>query len=98
MKIKPLLFLLLVSIIVGCAHRVIQRPPLNTDVYLNGAYTTPNAAILSDTLTLLDSSRNRFIPIATCYAANQATVTKQKLVILNPGYGGKNTDYKYIAN
>lgn len=98
MKIKPQLFLLVISITFGCAPRVVQRPPLNTDVYVNGAYTTPNAAILSDTLTLLDSSRNRLIPIAMCYAANQATVKKQKLVILNPGYGGKNTDYTYIAN
>lgn len=98
MKINYLLFLLIGLTTGGCAPKVAQRSPFNTDVYLNGTYAAPNAAIVTDKLTLLDSARNRLIPIATYYTINQASATKKKLVILNPGYGGKNTDYKYIAN
>ena len=54
--------------------------------------------VARDTLTLHDISLNRNIPIALYdvprYASNTAL---KKLVILNPGYGGKNTDYGYIA-
>ena len=99
MKIKALFFLSVVSIIIGCAPKVAQKTHFNTDVYLNGSYTVPNRTILTDTLTLIDSSRNRSIPIATYNAVNfPRTSNREKLVILNPGYGGTNTDYKYIAN
>ena len=50
--------------------------------------------ITRDTLTWVDSSRNRIIPIAIYYIANSL---HKKLVILNPGYGGTKTDYSYIA-
>jgi hypothetical protein len=59
MKNKPLPFLLIGLIISGCTPKVVQRPALNTDVYLNGVYTTPNANIQIDTITLRDRSGNR---------------------------------------
>lgn len=98
MKTKILFFLLVVSMILGCTPKVTQKTSFNSDVYLTGHYTIPDAKILTDTITLHDSTRNRLIPIATYYTQNQHNTTKKKLVILNPGYGGKNTDYRYIAN
>lgn len=52
------------------------------------------ADVTRDTLTWVDSSRTRIIPIAIYYTANSLP---KKLVILNPGYGGTKTDYSYIA-
>lgn len=94
MKIKILSILFFASILSGCAPKVTQRSEFNTDIYLRASYSKPDAVIQTDTATMLDSSRNRQIPIATYYAINHL---KEKLVILNPGYGGKNTDYQYIA-
>ncbi|MDB5135781.1 MAG: esterase [Mucilaginibacter sp.] len=53
---------------------------------------------MEDTLTLLDNVHGSVIPIAAYYAINSIIANvKKKLVILNPGYGGKNTDYGYLA-
>jgi predicted dienelactone hydrolase len=98
MKTKYLFVLLFASIISSCAPKVAQSPQLNTDVYLKASYSTPGSVIQTDTATLVDSSRNRLIPIATYYNLNPSSESlRKKLVILNPGYGGKNTDYQYIA-
>jgi len=98
MKVKCFFFLLFALIFSGCAPKVTQSPQLNTDVYLKASYSTPDTAIQIDTVTLLDGSRNRLIPVATYYAATKsAEAAKKRLVIVNPGYGGKNTDYQYIA-
>lgn len=98
MKTKSVFFLLLVSMVTGCTPKVTQKAPLNAEVYLTEHYATSHAKILTDTITLLDSTRNRLIPIAAYYLTNQSNTAKKKLVILNPGYGGRNTDYQYIAN
>ncbi|MBF9221341.1 alpha/beta fold hydrolase [Hymenobacter ruricola] len=48
---------------------------------------------------LVDSSRQRVIPVAAYYAAAEtgASTPTRKLALLNHGYGGKNTDYTFIA-
>ena len=60
------------------------------------------AEIKRDTATWFDSKRNRPIPIATYFCQSlsnsiNTTYNKQKIVLINPGYPGKNTDYGYIA-
>ncbi|WEA00582.1 alpha/beta hydrolase family protein [Mucilaginibacter sp. SJ] len=58
-------------------------------------------AVKRDTVTWIDTNRNRPVPVALYSANEKVTRThfhgKQPLVILNPGYSGKNTDYSYIA-
>ena len=51
----------------------------------------------TDTLSLFDTSRNRAVPVAL-YSESNAGKRTQKLVIINHGYGAKNTAYSYIAN
>ncbi len=46
---------------------------------------------------LLDSSRQRVIPIAAYYSAAVAASTKLKLALLSHGYGVKNTAYSFVA-
>lgn len=54
-----------------------------------------------DTATWTDASRKRVIPLAfynqTDSKKKLSAGLKQKLVIINTGYQGKNTDYSYIA-
>lgn len=58
--------------------------------------------IKRDTATWFDGSRNRPVPIAIYFCQSLSdsinrTYIKQKVVFINPGYPGKNTDYGYIA-
>jgi predicted esterase len=87
-KLKYLSILFLAVVISGCATTKPKTPPLKiADIY-----------IAEDTLTLVDSARGRAVPIAAYYTINSTFANvKKKLVILNPGYGGKNTDYGYLA-
>jgi predicted dienelactone hydrolase len=84
---------ILTLLISGCAVKGSKVSSFKiADTYLKGTY------IKYDTLTLVDSSRHRIIPIATYNVVNSTPANaRKKLVILNPGYGGKNTDYGYIA-
>lgn len=89
MKLKYLSFFFLAIAILGCAStKSSKAAALNTDAYLTGIITR------IDTLTWVDSSCNRIIPIAIYYTPN---LHPKKLVILNPGYGGTKSDYSYIA-
>ncbi|WP_210463173.1 serine aminopeptidase domain-containing protein [Rufibacter roseolus] len=57
-------------------------------------------AVHTQTLDLLDASRNRAVPVVL-YSGRflqKDAKTKQKLAVLNHGYGGKNTAYSFIAN
>lgn len=49
-----------------------------------------------ETMTCMDDTRNRQIPIAV-YAPNKNIKGRPIPVIISPGYPGKNTDYGYIA-
>ncbi|HEY0177589.1 MAG TPA: class A beta-lactamase, subclass A2, partial [Pedobacter sp.] len=57
---------------------------------------TSSIAINTDTLTWSDISRNRAVPVAIYHNSEEKTGNRQ-LVILSPGYPGKNTSYGYIA-
>ena len=61
-----------------------------------------SAEIKRDTATWFDADRNRPVPIASYFCQSLSDSinkrhSKQKLVLINPGYPGKNTDYGYIA-
>jgi len=56
-----------------------------------------NRGIRIESLVLLDASRGRSIPLTT-YAASSTPARRRGLAILSHGYGGKNTDYGFIAN
>ncbi|WP_426670627.1 serine aminopeptidase domain-containing protein [Mucilaginibacter sp. McL0603] len=92
MKIERF-FILFISILLWeCADARSNETFANSGVCITDLYTK------KDTLTLIDSSRNRVIPIATYNVVNSAPRNiKKKLVIFNPGYGSKSTDYGYIA-
>lgn len=92
-------YLIIVLILSSCAAKKPRRPAFNTDVYINGII------VRIDTLTWVDSSRNRIIPIAIYNRENMTNIKynlhkniHKKLVVLNPGYGGTRNDYGYIAN
>jgi pimeloyl-ACP methyl ester carboxylesterase len=99
MKKTYLTLLAVVFMIYGCATKKPANKPFKPDVYLNAA------VVRVDTLTWVDSSRNRVIPIAI-YSRDYLTNIKDQehknikrpLVILNPGYGGTRDGYRYIAN
>lgn len=58
----------------------------------------PNAAdVTTETLSLVDKARNRSVPVAI-YADATKQVRGPRLAIISHGYGGKNTDYGFIAN
>lgn len=95
-KFKNFIILIIVVFICGCAAKK-QKPKLfSTDVYLNGTYSLPDIATISDTLILNDSSGKRIIPIKE-YWDPSVGIAGKKLVIINPGYGGKSTDFDYTA-
>jgi dienelactone hydrolase len=59
-----------------------------------------NSSIKTESLDLFDKKRNRSIPVALYSAVSvpgKAKVKKQKLAIINHGYGMKNTEYIFIA-
>jgi dienelactone hydrolase len=85
MKLKYL-YILFIFFIFSSEARFRAKPHL--------IFNSLVADVTKDTLTWVDSSRNRIIPIAIYYTANSSP---KKLVILNPGYGGTKTDYSYIA-
>ncbi len=57
--------------------------------------STCGYAVESNNIQMLDPSRNRIIPIAIYQGENN---DKLPLVIINHGYGVKNTEYSFIAN
>jgi hypothetical protein len=93
MHIKPILSSFLIVVVLSCSAK---RHISITGLIKHDSLTT---SIKIDTLTLLDSSRNRQIPIALYnYKLTKAVAKrKQKLAIINPGYGGTKMDYGFIA-
>jgi predicted dienelactone hydrolase len=89
MKLKYLPVAFIAILCISCTPK---KPKTNAfrivDIHTNDAYFKTD--------TLVDSSRNRIIPIGT-YSNSADKNTRHKLVLLNVGYGGKNTDYGYIA-
>jgi predicted dienelactone hydrolase len=52
--------------------------------------------VKTDTLALIDPARNREIPVAL-YTDASPQARPRRLAIISHGYGGKNTDYTFIA-
>jgi predicted dienelactone hydrolase len=55
------------------------------------------AGVTTETLSLVDEARNRSVPVVIYTDATQQ-VRGPRLAIISHGYGGKNTDYGFIAN
>ena len=90
-KFKYSIISFVVILLCACATK---KTSFETDVYLHGTYS--GIATKSDTLILNDTSGRRIIPIKVYWESSR--IAGRKLVILNPGYGGKSIDYSYIAN
>jgi predicted dienelactone hydrolase len=57
----------------------------------------PEAGVTTETLPLVDKARNRSVPVVIYTDATKQT-RGPALAIISHGYGGKNTDYGFIAN
>lgn len=53
-------------------------------------------AVRRDSLSLFDTARNRRVPVAL-YLPATAPRVRQKVALLNHGYGGTNTAYSFLA-
>jgi predicted dienelactone hydrolase len=56
-----------------------------------------DAGVRVETLAPVDPARNRSVPVAI-YADNSPSQSRLKPAVISHGYGGKNTDYSFIAN
>jgi pimeloyl-ACP methyl ester carboxylesterase len=56
-----------------------------------------DASVAVETLSLVDDSRHRPVPVVI-YADTTQQIRGPRLAIISHGYGGKNTDYGFIAN
>src|ERR1700759_5437864 len=97
-KLGRTIVLIVIVFICGCTAKKQKLAPFNTDVYLNGTYTHPDIVTMVDTLILNDSSGKRNIPIKAYWKRSDTGIVGKSMVIINPGYGGKSTDYGYIAD
>ncbi|MGB7921734.1 MAG: alpha/beta hydrolase [Pyrinomonadaceae bacterium] len=64
---------------------------------------TNQSEVKTESLNLFDKARNRAIPVALYLPVTEMNVSKTKkselkIAIISHGYGGKNTDYSFIAN
>ncbi len=60
-------------------------------------------SVTAKTYAWLDESRNRSIPVEMCVSGEakgkaEAGITKLPVVIINHGYGVKNSEYSFLAN
>jgi predicted dienelactone hydrolase len=60
------------------------------------AQRSPEAGVVTETLPLLDDARKRSVPV-TIYTDKASQTRGPRLAIISHGYGGKNTDYGFIA-
>lgn len=97
MKINCNVIFRLVIFIIGC----VANSPIaaqNSSV----ARKVPVAEVKTQTLNLFDKSRNRSIPVKLYLPEKAADKSenrksKFKLAVISHGYGGKNSDYSFIA-
>jgi predicted dienelactone hydrolase len=61
------------------------------------AQSSTQANVATETLPLVDEARHRSVPVVTYTDASKQT-RRPTLAIISHGYGGKNTDYGFIAN
>ena len=86
------IYTILLSTIIGCTAQKID----NASEYVGNSY---NSKIKLDTITYLDKSRNRKIPVATFQPIKK--IIKRTLIIFSHGYGGnklgENLRYNYLT-
>ena len=89
---------LLLLILVTSLNCFAETQSINTKQSQNTILKTTDS-VTREVSIWLDQSRDRQIPIATYTNRNLkfSSRKQQQLVILSPGYPGKNTDYGYIA-
>src|ERR1044072_5270042 len=61
------------------------------------AQRSPEGGVATEMLSLVDEARNRSVPVAI-YTDAASQIRGPRLAIISHGYGGKNTDYGFIAN
>ncbi|UYZ63770.1 alpha/beta hydrolase [Hymenobacter weizhouensis] len=80
-------------LLTGCAR---YRQPMGlAPAAQTGGYV--NVSVRVDSLRLLDPARNRLIPVATYGPAGEVRGRKLRIALLNHGYGGRNTEYSFLA-
>jgi predicted esterase len=100
MKIKPPLFscLILLMVCINGQRMAAQSVPAKqNEIVVN------QTGVKTETLNLFDKTRHRAVPVVLyspggVMNAGYGKRPKLKLAIINHGYGGKNTDYSFIAN
>lgn len=60
------------------------------------AQSRPEVSVKPETLSLVDPARSRSVPVAI-YMDPAQQLAKPKLAIISHAYGGKNTEYEFIA-
>jgi predicted dienelactone hydrolase len=68
---------------------------ISCQVSQSTTHHTASHSITFDTLNLFDATRSRAVPLALYYTKKPG---RQKIIILNHGYGVPNTGYSAIAN
>ena len=61
------------------------------------AQSSTQTNVVTETLSLVDEARHRSVPVVIYTDATQQ-IRGPRLAIISHGYGGKNTDYGFIAN
>jgi predicted dienelactone hydrolase len=93
MKPKYLIFLICIVLLSACSTKK-HTVPFRTDYYITG---TIKPLLGEDTITYIDSSRMRRIPVAIYYMRGAPGLPK-KIVLLNPGYGGTRDGYRFLVD
>lgn len=55
------------------------------------------APVRTESLALMDAARSRSVPLVV-YSTGSSPAAGKRVALLSHGYGGKNTDYSFIAN
>ena len=81
----------LTLLLAGCA------PTSRTAALVAQSAPTAPASMVTERWALFDSARQRAIPVVLYLPARSIPIARLKPAILSHGYGGRNTDYSFIA-
>ena len=62
-----------------------------------GSQGSRDARVTTEALALVDRTRNRPVPVVIYTDAERPERARRKLAVISHGYGGKNTDYSFVA-
>jgi len=99
MKITLIILCLSLQIIAGDNRQVMAQETFRQQ----NQTLARQSEIETESLSLIDKSRNREVPVKlyspiSVIKTSKAKKPKLKLAIISHGYGGKNTEYSFIAN